>query len=96
VLFLASRDVVFDVTVFPFATLHPNAGAQLRAEISLLPSNFSHLLGGTNERANVDANPPNYIAGKSFAQESDLFPSTTNSGGSIGDNPDKSSSGSTT
>jgi hypothetical protein len=32
-----SRDVVFDETVFPFSTLHPNAGARLRLEISLLP-----------------------------------------------------------
>jgi hypothetical protein len=32
-----SRDVVFDEGVFPFAQLHPNAGARLRAEISLLP-----------------------------------------------------------
>lgn len=33
-----SRDVVFDESVFPFANLHPNAGAQLRAELLLLPS----------------------------------------------------------
>jgi hypothetical protein len=32
-----SRDVVFDETVFPFASLHPNAGARLRAELELLP-----------------------------------------------------------
>jgi hypothetical protein len=32
-----SRDVVFDKTVFLFSTLHPNAGARLRSEISLLP-----------------------------------------------------------
>lgn len=36
-----SRDVVFDEQVFPFSTLHPNAGAQLRKELVLLPS---HLL----------------------------------------------------
>lgn len=30
-----SRDVVFDENVFPFASLHPNAGARLRAEILL-------------------------------------------------------------
>ncbi len=35
-----SHDVTFDEQVFPFATLHPNAGARLRAEISLLPSNL--------------------------------------------------------
>jgi len=33
-----SRDVTFDENVFPFAKLHPNAGARLRPEILLLPS----------------------------------------------------------
>lgn len=32
-----SRDVVFDEHVFPFAQLHPNAGARLRSELVLLP-----------------------------------------------------------
>jgi hypothetical protein len=32
-----SHDVTFDECVFPFAELHPNAGARLRSEISLLP-----------------------------------------------------------
>jgi hypothetical protein len=32
-----SCDVVFDETIFPFASLHPNAGACLRKEIELLP-----------------------------------------------------------
>ena len=36
-----SRDVVFDETKFPFADLHPNAGALLRKEILLLPSHLS-------------------------------------------------------
>lgn len=36
-----SRDVTFDEEVFPFAHLHPNAGAQLKQEIFLLPP---HLL----------------------------------------------------
>jgi len=35
-----SRDVVFDEHVFPFASLNPNAGARLRAEIALLPSSL--------------------------------------------------------
>ena len=40
-----SRDV-FDEHVFPFASLEPNAGARLRAEISILPDallNPSHI-----------------------------------------------------
>jgi hypothetical protein len=28
---------VFDENIFPFAALHPNAGARLKAEITLLP-----------------------------------------------------------
>lgn len=40
-----SRDVVFDEQVFPFAKLHPNAGAQLRKELVLLPA---HLLPSPN------------------------------------------------
>jgi histone deacetylase 1/2 len=44
-----SRDVVFDEIVFPFATLHPNVGAQFHAEIPLLPSNLHNMFGGTNE-----------------------------------------------
>lgn len=35
-----SRDVVFDETVFPFTKLHPNVGARLRAEVSLLPESL--------------------------------------------------------
>lgn len=31
-----SRDVIFDENVFPFSSLHSNAGARLRTEISLL------------------------------------------------------------
>jgi hypothetical protein len=32
-----SRDVLFDENIFPFSSLHPNAGAHLRGEIALLP-----------------------------------------------------------
>lgn len=32
-----SRDVVFDESIFPFSSLRPNVGAQLQAEIALLP-----------------------------------------------------------
>jgi hypothetical protein len=37
-----SRDVVFEEDVFPFAELHSNAGARLRAGINLLPSILLH------------------------------------------------------
>jgi hypothetical protein len=36
-----SRDVVFDENIFPFASLHSNAGARLREEILLLPTHAS-------------------------------------------------------
>ena len=35
-----SRDVVFDESIFPFAHLHPTAGARLRQEIFWLPSSL--------------------------------------------------------
>ncbi|WVZ90565.1 hypothetical protein U9M48_036856 [Paspalum notatum var. saurae] len=40
-----SRDVIFDEEVFPFSKLHPNAGALLRSEISLLPSSLLNPTG---------------------------------------------------
>jgi hypothetical protein len=33
-----SRDIIFDETVFPFATLNPNAGARYHADVLLMPS----------------------------------------------------------
>ena len=38
-----SRDVTFDENVFPFSQLHPNAGARLRQEISLIPPDLQPL-----------------------------------------------------
>ena len=56
-----SRDIVFDETVFPFASLHSNAGALLRAEINLLPLNLQplHLHGheGHDLQVGPDGNP---------------------------------------
>jgi hypothetical protein len=46
-----SRDVVFDENVFLFASLHPNAGALLKQEILLLPSNVSFYSEGVQ---NID------------------------------------------
>jgi len=37
-----SRDVVFDEEVFPFESLHPNAGARLRKDILLLPDHLQN------------------------------------------------------
>jgi hypothetical protein len=38
--------VVFDENVFPFSILHPNAGARLRNEISLLPDYLTSFSSG--------------------------------------------------
>ncbi|WVZ95953.1 hypothetical protein U9M48_041653 [Paspalum notatum var. saurae] len=49
-----SRDVNFDETVYPFANLHPNAGARLRSEILLLSDNLqnpSSVSSGENNAA---------------------------------------------
>ena len=43
-----SRDVVFDEEIFPFKDRHPNAGAQLRSEILLLPSSLRDNFGMNN------------------------------------------------
>ena len=52
-----SRDVVFDESIFPFASLHPNAGALLRKEILLLPENLrSFDQGGDNCTNQYDDN----------------------------------------
>jgi hypothetical protein len=40
--------VAFDETVFPFSTLHPNAGAHLSAEISLLPNTLTNSIKDDN------------------------------------------------
>jgi histone deacetylase 1/2 len=45
-----SRDVVFDEHVFPFASLHPNAGALLRKELELLPDILCPLSSRVGER----------------------------------------------
>jgi hypothetical protein len=47
-----SRDVIFDETVFPFATLNPNAGARYHADVLLLPStNYGNndIINSTND-----------------------------------------------
>jgi hypothetical protein len=51
-----SRDVIFDEQLFPFASMHPNAGAQLRAEIALLPNMLQ------NPSASRDAFTPDNAA----------------------------------
>ena len=52
-----SRDVVFDESVYPFESLHPNARALLRKEILLLPSNLQNLDHGGDDCTNSTDNP---------------------------------------
>jgi hypothetical protein len=49
-----SRDVVFDENIYPFQSLHPNAGAQLRKEILLLPENLVAPTPSHNESIHVN------------------------------------------
>jgi hypothetical protein len=48
-----SRDIIFDESVFPFASLNPNAGARYHSDVLLLPSTPS----GNNDLTNM-ANAP--------------------------------------
>jgi histone deacetylase 1/2 len=68
-----SRDVVFDEDVFPFAQLHPSAGAQLRKEIILLPT---HLLNPRGVHCVIPDATNSFGACSVNAQED----ATTNSG----------------
>jgi hypothetical protein len=66
------RDVIFDEQVFPFASLHPNAGAKLRADIILLPSylvNPNHDGVCTTDNPSTSAVSPNQDASKNFVEE---------------------------
>jgi hypothetical protein len=69
---------VFDEKVFPFAVLHSNAGALLRAEIELLPLSLHSINLHRHERPElheepVDVDPANATnnVAKSFLQISD-------------------------
>lgn len=82
-----SRDVVFDEDVFPFASLHNNAGARLREEISLLPPSLLNIpsSGDTSTRSNAPdilphepANPSTSLQDQTnefAAQNQDFIPS---------------------
>jgi hypothetical protein len=65
-----SRDVVFDEFVYPFAQLHPNARARLRADLELLPDilkNPSHEFGNTNllDQCSINSAPANVVTSSS-------------------------------
>ena len=57
-----SRDVIFDEHLFPFAKLHPNAGALLRKELAVLPdalTNPTTSLGDAFSLDQCDNSPAN-------------------------------------
>jgi hypothetical protein len=62
-----SRDVIFDEIVFPFASLHPNAGEQLKAEILLLHPTLRTIHGGARVDMPDMSNSANIIP-KSYAE----------------------------
>lgn len=93
-----SRDVIFDESVFPFMSLHPNAEARLRAEISLLPEHMENSSGlSTMEQLadqslcdfpttnNACADPEN-LSAANFSQDQPrcYFMRTPPAGGSAG------------
>jgi hypothetical protein len=69
-----SRDIVFNESVLPFASLHSNTGAQLRADILLLPSSLQPLSMHNHEERDLqidhDANPADPTLAESFLQSS--------------------------
>jgi histone deacetylase 1/2 len=89
-----SRDVVFDETIFPFASMHPNAGARLRAELSILPNillNPSTNLGDVNVQdqsvsSPVSTNATRSSGGGVVSVEKNLEETTANSGANPGFN----------
>jgi hypothetical protein len=62
-----SRDVIFDEIVFPIASLHPNAGEQLKAEILLLHPTLRTIHGGARVDMPDMSNSANIIP-KSYAE----------------------------
>jgi hypothetical protein len=71
-----SCDVIFDETIFPFAILHPNTDALLKAKILLLHP----ILRNLNESEHVDE--PNMANGADATSES--FADTSHSDGENG------------
>jgi hypothetical protein len=59
-----SRDVIFDESVFPFESLHPNAGARLRKEILLFPNHLLNPDSGDVECTNDHPNHNNQNSGE--------------------------------
>jgi hypothetical protein len=61
---------VFDESVFPFAALHSNVGAVLKAEINLLPLHLQpplvHVHEGNDLQKNHDDNPAANPSAESF------------------------------
>lgn len=58
-----SRDVTFNEAVFSFSNLHPNAGARLRLQISILPASLlnphTYDQGGEHVNDHMLNNPTN-------------------------------------
>ena len=48
---------MFDESVYPFESLHPNAGALLRKEILLLPPNLQNFDQGGDDCTNSTDDP---------------------------------------
>jgi hypothetical protein len=88
-----SRDVVFDESVFPFASLRPNAGARLRAEITLLSDcllNPSSSFGNASLRDSSLNNPiPTNASRSSAVAHDDAGENCVQTDAGIGENGDR-------
>lgn len=68
-----SRDVVFDETIFPFANVHPNSGAQIHSEI-LLPQHLQNpSFGDDNFAPSLVTSPASNVASESAGDFSGNF-----------------------
>lgn len=75
-----SRDVIFDEMVFPFSTLHPNAGAHLRSEIALLPTHLLSPTVGMEHIADPVTNPPDFSDDLCENSDENSSPGASNNG----------------
>ena len=93
-----SRDVAFDENIFPFSELNPNAGAQLRAEILLLPADLLSSTRFDQRGELIDdlliANPANSGSGDFSGTQDGVHGAGASDAETEADSPGRSASGS--
>jgi histone deacetylase 1/2 len=81
-----SRDVVFDEKVFPFANLHPNAGARLRAELAVLPDSLLNPSASFGDAILLDRCDTNPLSTNATPSHGVVHDETGTSAASTGEN----------